>query len=344
MIARPLNPVFSRELRQRMRSRWTPVVITIYVALLVGILQLMYSVTRTQSRDVFGPGATAVSAAGRPILHWLLVFTLVLMCFVVPGITASAIAGERERQTLVPLQVTLLRPVSILMGKLGASLAFVLLLVVASMPLLGVAFVIGGVSIGETLRGLAMTMAAGVTIAFLSLGVSTLMRRVQGATVVAYAVTLFMVAGTFVVFAAEWVATQDRQSAPRAPLVLNPFLAVSDAIGGTEGADQVGWSPLEAGRAFLRAIHRDGGVSGAEVRAVVNGVGFAGAVPPNAVVFKGQGVPVGPDGRPIQPQKSGGLHIPFWVESLATWTALCALSLVVAARRIRVPTPGGAGG
>ena len=49
---------------------------------------------------------------------------VVLVLFFVPGLAAGAIAGERERQTLATLQVTLLRPRSILVGKIAAALAY----------------------------------------------------------------------------------------------------------------------------------------------------------------------------------------------------------------------------
>src|SRR5205085_1967042 len=83
----------------------------------------------THTDTVFGVSqAQAASSAGRSIYHWLLFVMLALICFIVPGLTAGAIAGERERQTLIPLQITLLSPRSIVFGKLLASLAFVVLL------------------------------------------------------------------------------------------------------------------------------------------------------------------------------------------------------------------------
>ena len=92
------------------------------------------------------------AAVGRSIFEWLVFFMLLLVLFLVPGLTSGAIAGERERQTLVPLQVTLLRPWQIVVGKLGASFAFLALLVVATAPLLVVAYLIGGVTIADGAR------------------------------------------------------------------------------------------------------------------------------------------------------------------------------------------------
>src|SRR5690606_41945725 len=107
----------------------------------------------------------------------------------------------RERQTLVPLQVTLMRPVSILLGKIGASTAFLLLLLVASMPLLAVSYLIGGVSVGQVLAAVAMVAFTGVGLAAISAGISACVRRVQVATVLSYAATLALVVGTLLAYA-----------------------------------------------------------------------------------------------------------------------------------------------
>lgn len=131
------------------------------------------------------PNSLLAASIGQPMFQWVLFFVLILVCFIVPGLTAGAVAGERERQTLVPLQVTLLSPSSILVGKMAASLAFTSLLLVATLPLFSVAYVVGGVSFSQVLRGMAMALAVALTLGCLSIACSALLRRVQGATVAA---------------------------------------------------------------------------------------------------------------------------------------------------------------
>src|SRR5205085_6000411 len=115
----------------------------------------------THTDTVFGVSqAQAASSAGRSIYHWLLFVMLALICFIVPGLTAGAIAGERERQTLIPLQITLLSPRSIVFGKLLASLAFVVLLVVAALPFLSVSFLLGGVAASEVVKASAWSWSS----------------------------------------------------------------------------------------------------------------------------------------------------------------------------------------
>src|SRR5690606_38377546 len=135
--------------------------------------------TRT---DPWESAASQVASAGRGIFEWLVFFMVLMVLFLVPGVTSGAIAGERERQTLVPLQVTLLRPTSILLGKIGASSAFLLLLLVATTPLLAVSYLIGGVSIAQVLSAVGMVGLIGLTLAAVSAGTAACVRRVQAAT------------------------------------------------------------------------------------------------------------------------------------------------------------------
>ena len=80
----------------------------------------------------------ARTRSGRLVFESVVLIMTVLVLFFVPALCAGAIAGERERQTLATLQVTLLRPRSILLGKVVAALAYLVLLIVAALPVLGV--------------------------------------------------------------------------------------------------------------------------------------------------------------------------------------------------------------
>ncbi|MGH9150136.1 MAG: ABC transporter permease [Acidimicrobiales bacterium] len=316
----PLNPVLARELRQRMRSRWTPLVLTLYLGLLVLVAQLVYGAAENNADRPFGPGILAAASVGRSVFHMLLFFVLVMLCFLVPGLAASAIAGERERQTLVPLQVTLLGPRHILAGKMGASLAFLVLLVVATLPLFGVALLVGGVSLWEILRGVAMVIAAGLTLASLSVAISTFVRRTQAATVLAYFVVLTMIVGTFIVYGMQGILLARQGADPQAAvLLLNPLVATADLVGETANFTG-GASPFDGLKSMID--NDDGG---------------------DAV---GQAL-VGPDGReivvgaPAQARQPGDPLLPFWLKALVLWAGLSLGTLALAARRLRLPAPAG---
>lgn len=358
----PLNPVLARELKARMRGRLTWLVVTAYLAVLAVILRFVYLAA---SNDVGGDGfgnPLAAAAVGRSIFQWLLFFMLLLVCFIVPGLTAAAISGERERQTLVSLQLTLLRPRSIVVGKVLASLAFVTLLVVASLPLVSVPFLVGGVSVREVAQGIAMVLATAVALASLAVACSALLRRTQAATVVAYGLTMCMVVGTFVVYGAQRALDGPVTQAAPTVLVLNPFVATADVVRGrSPGSLESPFSVIGDllrvdsvrfpgdGRGFVdRGFGAVEAVPGFAVPTVADGPGIRGVPPPN---FIPQPVPVeafddfgafggfvqGQFGPPEQPRvRVAGLA--FWLASLLVFAGLAALAQVVAVRRISLPT------
>ena len=210
-----VNPVLEREVRERMRGTRSVVVLTVYLVLLIAIFFLVYSALTGSSSGSSTVAPTEVARLGRSIFEYVLFFMLLLVVFLVPGFTSAAIAAERERQTLIPMQITLLRPHSIATGKVAASVAYLLLLMVATMPLLAVAYLIGGVGFDDALRGLAAVLFTGVVLAAVTVACSAVARRVQTATVLAYGVTVLLIFGTATAYAALGAATRSRRPGHR---------------------------------------------------------------------------------------------------------------------------------
>jgi ABC-2 type transport system permease protein len=242
----PLNPVLRRELVQRWRGRRA--VLTLTVALMVlGLVQyLMYRVATGLISFQFGMGAIDEALAGpllgRFLLDGLLFFVLLLVLFVGPGYAAAQLSGERERRTLPLLQVTLLRPHQVVLGKLGASTAWLALLVVAALPLGAASFLLGGVSWADLVRGVAFIVAVGVCVAGMALGVSSLTRRTTGSVVITYALVLALTGGTLFLAGVEFVLRSQSQVELRTPraFYLNPFFGLADAA----RADQAAGGPF----------------------------------------------------------------------------------------------------
>ena len=347
---RPLNPVLARELKERMRRKRSGFVLTVYLILLSGALWLLYLGASAAGTD--GPGALRLASLGRAAFQTLLFVMLFLVCFIVPGLAAGGIAGERERQTLVPLQVTLLRPRSILFGKLAASLAFVAFLVVSALPLIGVSFLLGGVEPGEVVRGLAMVLVVAATVASLALTCSTLMRRVQGATVVSYAVVAFLVGGTFVGFGAEMLADRHGpQGKSQLILALNPLMATADVVSRAPDSGSRVPSPFTP----LQSLIDDRKKPKNELftdNAWAVGVGTNMVGPGNIskdflVTQDSNGVVVGPNGAVVGAQ--GGVakfrppflnRIPMWSLALAGYALLSVGGLALASRKLATPSAG----
>ena len=327
----PLNPVLARELKERMRGGRAVVMLTAYLVLLGAILYIVYlAKSQDTSTDPFGaPAVFAAAGIGRSLFETLVFFVLLMVCFLVPGISSGAIAGERERQTLVPLQVTLLRPSSILFGKVASAMAFLVLLLVATAPLLVVGYLFGGVSISQLIGAVGIVAFTGLVLACITVACSTFLRRVQGATVAAYALTLGLVVGPFMLYGA--IAILDRtgndgnNDPPTAVFLVNPLMTTADAVGGRSndfGVDIT--SPLRP----LKEL-----ISDREEFGIVQ-EDFIEEVPP----FPGDDVVVidGREGVPVAfPPDGDGL--PFWFNSVLTLTGIAMVAMALATRRLRTP-------
>lgn len=340
---KPLNPVLARELRIRLRGRQAWILLTLYLLLLALTLFLVYQAESGSigTSDPFSvPSPTRFASVGRSVFEWLMMLMLLLVLFLVPGFTSGALAGERERQTLVPLQVTLLRPWQIVVGKLTASFAFLALLVVATAPFLAVAYLIGGVTAGSVLRGVGVVLFTGLTLAGLTVCCSALFKRVQIATVIAYAVTLFLVLGTVLVWAAAGVVDgsrgDDEARAPVSLLALNPLFLTADVLNeediATLGGTSSPFQPLEdvlndTGVGGNVIIDDFGGAAGIRGRGIAVAAGVGG----------GGGVPIGFDqfGNPIFADAEE--DFPFWALSLILLYGAAVLATLVAIRRLRTP-------
>lgn len=335
---RPFNPVLAREIKERLRTRRTTIVVTVYLAVLAVILQVVYS-GMSGVEDAFGDSlATQSARLGRSLFETLLFFMLVLVCFIVPGGTADAVTGERERQTLVPLQVSLLSPRSILAGKLLSSVAFVFLLVLATLPLLGVSFVLGGVSVGDLARGVAAVLGSGLVLASLALACSSLARRTQGAMILAYGVTLFLTLGSPLIYGAQRVLS-DTGLPSKAVLTLNPFLATADATGRANFDGFAMSSPMDPLR-LLVAPEDQRFFDGFEEDFPGRPMPMPMPMPVDGghVDFFDEGVRVEPfpGPGPIGPDEPEG--VPFWARSAAVLAAIAVAAFLLATRRLRTPS------
>lgn len=230
-----INPVLEREMRERVRGVRAVVVLTFFLGLVLGLFAIVYRSDRAVSgRNGFlllDP--TEVGRLGRLCFESTVLFLLVLVLFIVPGLTAAAIAGERERQTLIPMQITLLKPHAIVLGKVQASLAYLLVLLVASVPIMVMSYVIGGVSVVDVVRGLLAVLAVGVLMACIGVAASSLLRSSQAATALAYLAVVLLCIGTFAAYGAMTVLAPEYPNTRKLLLLPNPVMATATVVGGS---------------------------------------------------------------------------------------------------------------
>jgi ABC-type transport system involved in multi-copper enzyme maturation permease subunit len=364
-----ITAVGVKELRGRVRGRRAFVVLTFYLVFL-GLFawawELVAERAYVQNAALQGgSGAFASALVGQEVFGALVLVETLLVVFLAPAFTSGAISLEREKQTLDMLVATPISSLAIVVGKLFSALAYVFLLIAASIPLTAMVFVFGGVSPDDVLHAYAVLIVTAIGLGSLGLFISAVMQRTQGATVVTFFTVLFLALGTMfgVLFwnTMSGVNTSGRLlvgsggvgpikgRAPEALLWFNPFAAQYDVIcGASDGYG--GWcSRLNTVTNGAISVTGTGLASGGVFPGVEPGIGVdnsGGAVAqpfpektlpdgtivrdPNAVIIGG-GAPV------VDPQPFDVRRDTFWPRSLRAWLVL-SIVLILASIQLVSPT------
>jgi ABC-2 type transport system permease protein len=224
-VARALwNPIVAKEYRSRMRSWRSPLALMIYILMLGGLGWAIFAALASAPTSNFG-GPTP--NYGQTLFLYLVIFQMVLLAFVTPALTAGAISGERERQTIDLLFVTLIPPFSIIWGKLLASISFVLLLLLLSVPIFSLVFLFGGIELDQVLYAFVVMAVTAMTLGTIGIAFSTCLRRTLPATVAAYGAAFVLLVGTLV-YGLLFPTLADQQAttvpAPPAVTYLGPIV------------------------------------------------------------------------------------------------------------------------
>ena len=185
-----MNPVLSKELKVKMRS-WK-------VAILIGIYNLVLAlltifIIKLTMNDSLGNVSTQNISA---TYAFMVAAQFGLISLIAPALTAGAISGEREKQTLDILLSTTLSHWSIVTGKLFASLSQIIILIVSSIPVFSIIFLYGGIGVVELLQVFLFYIIVAITLGSIGIFFSTYFKRSTAANVLSYAVVVFLYLGT----------------------------------------------------------------------------------------------------------------------------------------------------
>ena len=339
-----------KELRGRMRGRRAFIILTIYLLLLGGFALMVERIAEAgYSSNFGGMSAFAGAAIGQAIFAALLMLMTLQVVFLAASSTAGSISLEREKQTLDLLVTTPISSVAIVVGKLLSALVYVFLLIAASIPLMAVVFVFGGVGPEDVVRGYIVLTATALGLGSFGILCSSLVKRTTAATAITIFGVLAVTIGTvFILIFWQAMATFDnngnRQPGPlgiRAPTPLawvNPFLAQADVLCGTESSFGGGWCQ------GLASIVPDSNNQGVIINERGGPVPIPMPVPAGPGVIIDGKVNVGVDvnvplprdvvAQPVQP--FGFQRDALWTKSVATWLIL---SLVFLALSVQAVSP-----
>jgi ABC-type transport system involved in multi-copper enzyme maturation permease subunit len=357
-----ISAIIVKELRGRMRGRRAFIVVTIHVLLLALFAWMVQRITEEQYRNqsMFGGQTTYAGASvGRGIFLGLLMLQTLMVSVLAPAATAGAISSEREHQTLDLLAVTPISSFAIVLGKLFSALAWVFILILASIPVTALVFVYGGVAPDDVVRGYLVLFATVIGLGSIGIFFSALTRRTGASTGLTFVITLALTIGTFFLWVyfsttGEISATGARRQPSEAVLYLNPFVAQADVLCGTEDGAFGGTCGLISG--ILNTPQTDvfppDVVPSQPVPAPGVGVGGGIRIDPNdttGVPFVGKGgVNVVDDGvaNADEAVTVDSFRDRFWPKSVLSFLALAvvltlaSVQYVTPTRRFRPSLPG----
>lgn len=185
-----INPVLLKELRQRFRSGKTPWLLALYLFVIGAFVLGFMFLNWRHSPGFFQPGRS------RELFMMLSAAQLVLLAFITPGLTAAVISGERERQTLNVLLTTRLTTWQIIWSKLVSSSAFVVLLLLSTLPLYSIVFLYGGISPGQVLGIFGFYLVTMFLFGCIGVVCSSFFKRTSVSTITAYGLAFVLSAMT----------------------------------------------------------------------------------------------------------------------------------------------------
>jgi len=240
-----ISAILVKDLRGRMRGRRAFVTLTIYLLLLAGFGWMIERLNEQTIAFSTCPGCGGTSqfasaSVGRGVFEGILMLQTLIVAVFAPASTSGAISGEREHQTLDLLAVTPISSLAIVLGKLLSALAWMFVLVIASIPITGLVFLFGGVAIDDLVRGYVVVLATAIGLGSVGIFFSSLLKRTGASTGLTFIVVIVLAIGTaFLWIWSAGTGPRDVNGAPQTPpqqiLWLNPFVAQADVACDTEG-------------------------------------------------------------------------------------------------------------
>ncbi len=226
-----LNPIIEKDLKTKMRGWRTPILLSIYLLFLTGVLYLFF-LANDQIIHRYGSGSFTPRIAVNAY-NVIAIFQFALLMLIVPALTSTAISGERERQTLDLMLCSDMSTWSIVIGKLVVSIAHIMFLVVASLPVLGMVFMFGGISFGEILLLFIFYILTALMVASLGVFLSTVFKKNATSIITTYICLGILGIGP-VIAVLVWAMFYERSSSsPVTYSMISAFLFPSPIFGFT---------------------------------------------------------------------------------------------------------------
>lgn len=189
-----LNPIIKKDVRVQARSMKISWGVFAYELILALVFFLAMSIIQGNSRY----STDNIYSAMVWLYPVLAVTQLMILGLVVPVKTASSISGERERQTFDIMMTTSMTPFSVIVGKVMTAIVQSMFYVVASMPVMALSFIIGGMSWAYLFWFLGVALLVSFFAASIGILCSSLCKKSISAVILSYVFYLIFFLGTVV--------------------------------------------------------------------------------------------------------------------------------------------------
>lgn len=187
MMGRFSNPVLLKELKLRFRAFKSFSGLMFYLAVLcIFVAGFLLIYTQFSGTGFFRPSDSFTMFAVLSVLQ------MGLVMFITPGLTAGAISTEREKQTLNILLTTTQSSTQIIVGKLLSSVVFLVLMLVAGLPLYSLVFLFGGVSPSQFITIFLFYLVTLIAIGSIGIMFSTITKRTIVSMIATYGAMIFL--------------------------------------------------------------------------------------------------------------------------------------------------------
>lgn len=191
-----INPILKKEMvvgSRSMKMSWAIMAVSGILTSIVVFVLLITGVTSS-----YGGGYSYQSLV---VLFPVLGCTECgLLSLMVPVITSGSISGERERQTLDIMLTTPISPFSIVLGKLWSAMMIVMMYMIASIPVMAIAFILGGLSWWNLLGLFVMLLYLGIYVGSVGIFCSSIVKKSIAATILTIVIGIGIIIGTALIY------------------------------------------------------------------------------------------------------------------------------------------------
>lgn len=190
-----LNPILKKELRLGSRSIKIPMFVMGYdivLSLIAVISILIISIANREGEADFSNYLYIYQ-----IIGWT---QLGITLIIVPILTAGTISGERERQTLDIMLTTPKKPLSIVWGKMTAALSNYMIFIISSIPIMAIAFILGGLNWFALLGYFAMMIVVAIYVGSIGVFCSSAFKRTIASVVMTFLISFALLIIPYILF------------------------------------------------------------------------------------------------------------------------------------------------